>query len=477
MKRLLDSTFLSAIAVIIALSLAGGHAVAQSKKERKKAQDLAQEAARAFNQKNYRLAVSKSAESIAIVPNVAEVHFWKGYAHYNLGELDQAIIELDIAQSQGFKPLEVYKIRSLAKYQKKDYDGALADFREGLKLDPNNEMFLVGSGEILSARGNSQEALAMYQHALAQDPKNPDLYFSVANTQAKLGNVEAQTAAAEEAIKRNTRFLGDAYYLAADGYFRQRKFDQAEQAYSSAIDRWKAANEKKPEMRVAYRVLGDIYRRGNRFNDAIRISKQALLDFPNDGEIYTDISWYYSLADRHKDAIDAAQAAIHFLPNEHLAYTNLCRAYNDLGTEKKDAAQYQLAINACNAALKLSPNDGETYFYLGRSYDLQGKSADATRYYERAVKGLEAFTKDNPDYSDGFYLLGNAYFADGQYDKAIGAYRKCLELSPRFVKARYNLGIIYTINKNKSAAMEQYNSLLALDQTLAAKLKTEIDKL
>jgi tetratricopeptide (TPR) repeat protein len=73
--------------------------------------------------------------------------------------------------------------------------------------------------------------------------------------------------------------------------------------------------------------------------------------------------------------------------------------------------------------------------------------------------------------------LGNAYFADDQAANAISSYLKCLELSPRFGKARYNLGIIYALNKNKPAAMEQYNSLLALDQALAAKLKTEIDKL
>jgi hypothetical protein len=50
-------------------------------------------------------------------------------------------------------------------------------------------------------------------------------------------------------------------------------------------------------------------------------------------------------------------------------------------------------------------------------------------------------------------------------------------LSPRFVRARYNLGVIQVVKKNKTAAMEQYNSLLALDPTLAAKLKTEIDRL
>jgi hypothetical protein len=36
---------------------------------------------------------------------------------------------------------------------------------------------------------------------------------------------------------------------------------------------------------------------------------------------------------------------------------------------------------------------------------------------------------------------------------------------------------MYTLGKNKSAALEQYNSLLSLDEGLAAKLKAEIDKL
>ena len=91
--------------------------------------------------------------------------------------------------------------------------------------------------------------------------------------------------------------------------------------------------------------------------------------------------------------------------------------------------------------------------------------------------GLEKFTASNQDYSDGFYLLGNAYFADNQRDKAIAAYQKCLELSPRFARARYNIGIIQVLQKNKAGAMEQYSSLVSIDPALAAKLKSEIDKL
>jgi superkiller protein 3 len=456
-----------------------------TKKQRKQARELYDAGEKSFRARNYRNAVDQYQQSLALVPSDPVTHARKGEAHYFLKEYDQSLSELNQALSQKYpKPLEIYKLRAFVLYEKGDFDAALTDVHEVLKAEPNNSLFILKEADINSAKGNDREALGAYQKAVAQSPKNADLYYKIASIQHKMGETDAQIASAEEAIKRNTQFLGDAFYIAADGYFKKKQYEQAEQAYSRAIDRWKAANTIKPELYESYRNLGDIYRRMNRFSDAIRVTRQGILDYPTDGGLWTDVSWYYSLADRNADAVEAAKAAITFAPKESLPYTNLCRAYND-------TRQYQLAVNSCNQALKIRPDDGETHFYLGRAYDLlanaaedAGKTAEANRLkreatgsYDKAVSGLIKFTKENPDYSDGFYLLGNAYFADDQAANAISSYLKCLELSPRFGKARYNLGIIYALNKNKPAAMEQYNSLLALDQALAAKLKTEIDKL
>jgi len=38
------------------------------------------------------------------------------------------------------------------------------------------------------------------------------------------------------------------------------------------------------------------------------------------------------------------------------------------------------------------------------------------------------------------------------------------------------LGITYLRAKNRTGALEQYNSLLVIDKTLAGVLKTELDK-
>ncbi|RMG07514.1 MAG: tetratricopeptide repeat protein, partial [Acidobacteria bacterium] len=174
-------------------------------------------------------------------------------------------------------------------------------------------------------------------------------------------------------------------------------------------------------------------------------------------------------ADRHEDAVAAAQRAIQMLPNEHMGYTNLCRAYNDL-------KQFNKAIEACNNALKIKQNDGETFFYLARAHDFLGNREQADSFYKKAVLGLVEFTKNNPAYSDGFYLLGNAYLAVNERSKAIEAYKNSLEIAPNFAKARYNLGYAYLISGNKQLAREQYEALLNIDQNLAARLLEVINK-
>jgi superkiller protein 3 len=289
------------------------------------------------------------------------------------------------------------------------------------------------------------------------------MYYLMARIYAGKGDLQNQETAALAAAQRGTTYLSETLILAAEAEQKLGKLAEAEANYLKALS-------SKPDNPAIYRALAEMYRSQSRFTDAIDITRRALRLYPTDGGFYTDISWYYSLAGRYQEAVDSAQAGIQIQPGEYMAYTNLCRAYNDLS--KPD-----LAISACNNALKIKPDDGETYFYLARAYDLQNKTADATRYFKKAVVGLEAFTRENPTYSDAFYLLGNAYFADDQPQKAIGAYTKSLELSPNFARARYNMAMVHVSEKQKAPATAQYNILLKLDQALAGKLKTQIDKL
>ncbi|MCZ2391914.1 MAG: tetratricopeptide repeat protein [Acidobacteria bacterium] len=447
---------------MIVLIGASGAALAQTKKERKRAQELKLSGDKAFRARNYRQATSDYGQAILIVPNDPYAHYWKGVAHYNLKENPEALREFEIALSQGFKPIEVYRVRWYLHYEAKEYDAALSDLTKALQIDPDNVVFRKGIGEIFYAQGKYAESLQIFQAVALKEPKDGDVYFNIARAQAGLGHVREQGAAAQAALSNRTRMIGESYFLLADS---QQKQGQLE----AAIDNYQRAIAAKPENYQAYKNLADIYRSLSDFKAAIEVAKKALLKFPEDGSFYTDVSWYYSLDNEPARAAEAARSATKLLPNQYLGYTNLCRALNDL----KD---YSGAVAACNTALKLNPGDGETYFYLARAYDFAGRRSEATGYYSKAVTGLEDFVKRNPDYSDGYYLLGNAYLSDNQRDKAIEAYKKVIEMSPKFTRARFNLAMAYLQTKDKASAMEQYSALLPLDAALAARLKGEIDK-
>ncbi len=430
---------------------------AQNRRNERRARDLAEQGDRQFRQNNFRGAIENYAQAIALVPNVGYPRFWKGLAHVRLNEPDMALPEFDAALVNGYnKPLDVYGARWRIYFQRKDYDNALSDVRNALKLQPENQEFVLAEGDIAFAKGSFDEALTAYQKYVAKNPANAEVHLNIARSHQALDNFTGQTTAAEEAIRRGTRDLADAHMIIGDGYEGQMKFPEAVEAYKRAV-------LARPDAYQPYQRLAEGYRALAKFDDAIETSRRALRLFPTNGAIYSDISWYYSLADRHQEAVESAQAGIRYTPDTHTAYTNLCRAYNDLN--RRD-----LALSACNNALRIKPNDGESLFYLARATKALGKTAEAAQLTKRAVIGLEEFARANPTYSDAYYLLGNAYYDDGQRKKALDAYERCLELSPNFVKALFNVGYVYMEDGKKDRALSFQKRLEQLDPKYAKNL-------
>lgn len=434
----------------------------QNKKPNERARKLAKEGDTLYNQKDYRGAVNKYAEAVAISPNFPQAHFFKASAHLLLNENAEAVADFDAALEQGFTPMKVYELRWEAHFKTQNWDAALADVQKGLEIQPTNNYLALELGNVYRMKDSCQDAITAYNKILSTTPNLADVHYYVAFCHSRLNDFEKQGAAASEAVKYNTKFAGEAYKLIGDAAVVAKKYDEAILAYERALN-------VKPELEEVYARLADAYRNQSRLGDAIATLKKGTKLFPDNGAMLVSLTWYYSLADRPNEAVTVGQQAVKLAPDQYMAFTNLCRAYND--TEK-----YLQAITTCNKALELQPNDGETNFYLARAYDLQKKPDVATPYYKKAVEGLLTSTGSNPDYPDGWYLLGNAFYADGQRDKAIEAYKKNLELNPNFAKGRVNLGYMYFLNNDRAAAQEQYDMLLKIDKTSAEKLKQLMDK-
>ena len=65
---------------------------------------------------------------------------------------------------------EGWNVRATARYLDDDYNGSMADIAQTLKREPNHLGALMGMGAILEARGKREEALKVYERALAIAP-------------------------------------------------------------------------------------------------------------------------------------------------------------------------------------------------------------------------------------------------------------------------------------------------------------------
>lgn len=461
----MSRTFVKKLAVLSLLTALfaafSPDAYSQSKKDRKKADQLVTEGDKAVRQKNYQAAISSYEQALAILPDSPVVHYKKGEAHYFLGEYDKTVAEMDLALKNGQKPVEVWRVRWIANDKLKRYDEALSDVNSLLAADPGNARLQAAAADIYYYKGAYKEAADAYAKVAPKVPNSADIYYRIADAKSKLGDLDGQAAAAEEAIKRNTQFLADALVLLGRARYAQKRIPEAIDAFSRAL-------ASRPDKLESYRQLAELHRSQNQIDEAIKTLEAGRRLNATNGEVYKDLALFYSLAEKNDEAIAAGKSATQLLPNDPVAHTRLCRAYYQ-------ARKTELAAGACNAALRLAPEDGESLFYLGRtSLDLK-KPADADKYFKRAVTSLQTYTKNKPDDFDGFYMLGNAYADLQQNANAIEAYKKTLELNPKFIKAHYNIGIIQFNEKNKSGALEQYNALLLTDKTLAEKLKALID--
>lgn len=435
----------------------------QKKNQLKQAAKLSAEGDQSLGQKDYKTAISKYAEAIALLPSLAQAHFGKGSAHIELNENDQAIAELDAALAGGYKPLDVYRLRWRLYFGNKDYDAALDDARKSLQIDPKNAAYNQAIGEIQLAKNSYGEALDSFQKFAQANPNDADVYYFIAASHSGLKNTEKQISAAEEAVRRNTKYLGEAYFLIAEAQRESKNYPQAAEFYGKAIG-------VKPDVNIsAYRNIADIYRRQNRFREAIEIINKGLQKFADDGNLYVDLGRYYNLAERNAEAIVAAEKAVKLSPENYAGYANLCRIYYE--TE-----QFQPARKACETALKINQSDGASNVYSGFINLSLGRDEIAKNLFKKAVAQMLEYTRANPDYFDGFYLLGNSFYYAEQPQKAIEAYLKTLALYPNFTKARFNLGLAYFVSGNLSAAREQYKALLKTNKDLAGKLKAVIEK-
>ena len=124
-----------------------------------------------------------------------------GKAHFNRGEYDDAVRELEAAAAGDPKLPFVHFNLGLAYLKKQDYEGARAEFKRDLELEPNAAFTYEQLGNVESALEHEDEAARNYREAVRRDGRLVNARMGLAKIEERRRQYPAALAELDEVIK------------------------------------------------------------------------------------------------------------------------------------------------------------------------------------------------------------------------------------------------------------------------------------
>ncbi|MBI2485732.1 MAG: tetratricopeptide repeat protein, partial [Deltaproteobacteria bacterium] len=110
--------------------------------------------------------------------NPGAIYFYRGFAYLTKGDFDNAIT--DYNEVIKIKPdlAEAYNNHGLAYLNKKEYISAIADFNQAIQLKPDYAIAYVNRGLTYHYKGDQNLAIADHNQAIKLEPNLADAYYN-----------------------------------------------------------------------------------------------------------------------------------------------------------------------------------------------------------------------------------------------------------------------------------------------------------
>jgi len=235
----------------------------------------------------------------------------------------------------------------------REYDRAIADYSEAIRLDPKNAGAYSGRGEAYCFKGEYDRAIADFTEALRLKPTDAEAY----------------------------RARGEAYWWkGTDGYF-EGYFEgyTGKDDYDRCIADCTQAIRLDPTNASAYYWRGVAYRWKDDYNSAIADYSEAIRLDPKNAGAYSGRGLAYRDKDEYDRAIADYSEALRLDPKNAGAYFGRGEAYRFKG-------EYDRAMADYSEALRLDPENAYAYYWRGVAYQQKGERAAAERDFAQAKR-------------------------------------------------------------------------------------------
>ena len=173
--------------------------------------------------------------ALAIDPQDAEAHNYRGVALALLGRIDEALAAFDRALAINPQDAKAHDYRGAVLAQLGRMDEALAAFDRALAINPQDAEAHHNRGAVLTQLGRMHEALAAFDRALAIDPQDAKAHYSRSTVLAQLGRMDEALAAFDRAPAINPQDA-EAHRWRGLALAQLGRMDEALAAFNKALE-------------------------------------------------------------------------------------------------------------------------------------------------------------------------------------------------------------------------------------------------
>lgn len=137
---------------------------------------------------DYVLSIQYFNQVIKAKPFLAEPYFYRSVAKINLEDFIGAEEDASLAIERNPFIVDAYQVRGIARQNLRNFKGAIEDYTEGLKLMPEEKVFLLNRAVCLDEVGDYDAAGQSYDALLALDAKNDKAWLGLAHLNMARGD-------------------------------------------------------------------------------------------------------------------------------------------------------------------------------------------------------------------------------------------------------------------------------------------------
>jgi serine/threonine-protein kinase len=274
------------------------------------------------------------------------------------------------------------------------------------------ELYLQGLGYLRRGASSADDAVALFRDAIAHDSGYALAYAG----------------------------LCEAFVTKRDGTRDNKWLEPARENCATSL-------KLNPNFAPAHIMLGAIYRRTNRLEEAVREYNRALALDPSNADAYTRLANITAATGKQEEAEALHKKAISVRPGDWAPYYALSAFYWARG-------RYSEAQEFSQRALELAPDNTQVLNNLAAVYVRRYRLDDAVRTLKRSLEiRPSVFAYSN---------LGYAYYLQGNFKQALPLWEKSAELSPRDARMLGNLADVYRLTGDAEKARQTYQKAIQL---------------